>query len=577
MYAAALTEGPSIPRWLLWLARAVTLGLAVLYVVRPDLVRGGSPALPTVWEMLDRRIVLAWAAGAARAAAIETVRWVPIGLFARLALGWRPRWIARVGLGWAPALTVVGLVAAVCSFRDATAMGLLDAGTALVGGLVGVWAGSALLGGRRALKWFVPKLGGAVLVLAVVAAGLGHFALTPGQPAIDEEPPSGTDRVRLAEMARAPKDAAGLRTLRLTGGDIGHLIAWRWPPDDRPWRVRVTFVADRALLELSTPFPLGGRTLATSALLGGSIRRGALKLELQALQVGKVGVPVALARPFFRRVVDRARSDPDVRRLLTNAESARVTDSGVELRGRRPALDQGLVARLAGVGAPRTTSLPDLSAHLANLLAAAESAGSGDVLFVALVRSGFAFARARSASGDPVEESRAALLALSLVLGHTRLEQLMGRVLDDATRRTAREITARASMRDRHDWSRHFTVSAALALLGAPDLSDMGGVLKEELDSQGGSGFSFGDLLADRAGTTLAATATRDRQTASRLQERLAAGVLAEDLLPDPTGLVEGLDAEELAARYGGVDGAAYRAVVADIEARIAELAIYRQ
>jgi hypothetical protein len=577
VYAAALADRASTPRWLIWLARAATLGLAALYLLRPDLPTGAWPPLPSVWDLSDREIVLAWAASVARAAVIDLARWVPLGLFARLALGGRSRWIARVTLGWVPALAIVLAVAAASRVLEVGAIGPVRASTALAGALVGVWAGSALLAGARACAWFVPKLAGAVVVLALIAAGIGHLALTPPEDAIDEAAPSVADRVRLARMFETLPNEAGLRTVRLGGADIGHLIAWRWPPDQRRWRVQITFVSDRALVEVSTPVPLGGRVLAVSVLLDGAVRRGALELEVEALGVGRLDVPVALVRPFLRRAVDHARSDRDVQRLLVNAESARVAASGLEVRGRRPALDQALLSRLAGVGAPGVTSLPDLRENVTQLLGAA-AAGAGDALFVALLRAGFAHAQARTraADADPVEANRGVLLALGLVLGHTQLEQLTGPVLDDAQRRAAREIAGRASMRDRSDWSRHFTVSAALALLGAPDLSDVGGVLKEELDARGGSGFSFADLLADRAGTTLAVAATRDQDTAGRLQGRLAAGVAIEDLLPDPGGLAEGLEAAVLAERYGGVGGAAYRAVALDLEARIARLPIYR-
>ena len=58
--------------------------------------------------------------------------------------------------------------------------------------------------------------------------------------------------------------------------------------------------------------------------------------------------------------------------------------------------------------------------------------------------------------------------------------------------------------RRRADWTRHFTLSGGLTVMSAVGPSDAAGLLKEELDADGGSGFSFGDLMADRAGTTFA-------------------------------------------------------------------------
>ena len=64
-------------------------------------------------------------------------------------------------------------------------------------------------------------------------------------------------------------------------------------------------------------------------------------------------------------------------------------------------------------------------------------------------------------------------------------------------------------MRGREDWARHYALSAALAVLEHPLVSDAAGLMKEELDAlTHGSGFSFGDLAADRAGVRFADAAT---------------------------------------------------------------------
>ena len=66
-----------------------------------------------------------------------------------------------------------------------------------------------------------------------------------------------------------------------------------------------------------------------------------------------------------------------------------------------------------------------------------------------------------------------------------------------------------SQLRGRPDSARHFWVSAAVTALVGDVVSDAAGLLKEELDAgEGGSGFSFGDLMADRAGTEFARAAT---------------------------------------------------------------------
>ncbi|MHC4581849.1 MAG: hypothetical protein ACYS14_10355, partial [Planctomycetota bacterium] len=98
-----------------------------------------------------------------------------------------------------------------------------------------------------------------------------------------------------------------------------------------------------------------------------------------------------------------------------------------------------------------------------------------------------------------------------------------------------------------------------------------------ELDAgRGGSGFSFADLLADRAGTTFALRATRDAASAFAMQDRLARGFRIEEFFPPAADLPEGIPDAELQWRYGGVGGRAYNQLIDEIERRIAACAAYR-
>ena len=105
-------------------------------------------------------------------------------------------------------------------------------------------------------------------------------------------------------------------------------------------------------------------------------------------------------------------------------------------------------------------------------------------------------------------------------------------------------------------------------------MSDMLGVLKEELDGgEGGSGFSFGDLAADRAGTTFAALATLDDRAALAVQRWvLEPGSDLQLLMPEAYDLPENLTDVEFARQFDGVNGPRYRTMLQEIERRIAAL-----
>jgi hypothetical protein len=102
------------------------------------------------------------------------------------------------------------------------------------------------------------------------------------------------------------------------------------------------------------------------------------------------------------------------------------------------------------------------------------------------------------------------------------------------------------------------------------------GLSKEMMDSTpGGSGFSFIDMAANKAGIRLAVAATRDSAAAHRVQDRLASGVAVADILPAVTELPEGIPRGEFQARFGGLGGAETQRLLEEINRRITALGIY--
>jgi uncharacterized protein YfiM (DUF2279 family) len=181
----------------------------------------------------------------------------------------------------------------------------------------------------------------------------------------------------------------------------------------------------------------------------------------------------------------------------------------------------------------------------------------------------FALARQRAESGQSADrESRSALLALALVANPGALNELV-----PASRRWAPVRPMLVLLRGRQDTPLHFLISAVLAAEGGGPLSDAIGVYKEVSDSRGGSGFSFNDLAADRAGTRLGLHARRDPQA---VLQRLAAPLSDDDLLPDVSDLPEDMPEPVFKRRFGGVDAPAYREVLAGIEQRLDRLPLLR-
>jgi uncharacterized protein YfiM (DUF2279 family) len=194
----------------------------------------------------------------------------------------------------------------------------------------------------------------------------------------------------------------------------------------------------------------------------------------------------------------------------------------------------------------------------------------------------FALARERSREGDPVAENEALILAVATYFGSHRFAALTGAPSSTSSSASSSALGLRRrgaiTLAGRTDLRLHFAISAGIEVLSNRDISIAVGELKEILDTErGGSGFSFTDLAADRAGVRLALTATASPQSARRVQEALAAGVSESAFFPAIEGLEDGLSRTTFERVYGGVEGARYRELVAEIDRRIAALPAHRR
>jgi hypothetical protein len=298
-----------------------------------------------------------------------------------------------------------------------------------------------------------------------------------------------------------------------------------------------------------------------------------LSLGDPRLRLGRLTFPRAPLRWLCPIVTALLQTDRRARPVLAGVARLDIGPGWVTVTYRRMERPPGLLASLIwGEGSNEEMRLA-VKSHVARLLHAAPGLPGGERRLGAAVEVAFAWARERSATGSPVRENRAALLALGILLGHPRLEEFVGQVVEERDRRLA---LTRPTLRGREDWTQHFFVSAALTVLSAQAPSDAIGLFKEELDAGGGSGFSFGDLMADRAGTTFALLATGDEATARAIQDRLAGGFRVDDFFPEAADLPENIQDAELQSRYGGVGGPLFRAYAAEVERRLWSCPAYR-
>jgi len=548
--------------------------------VRSVIAGGRRPAADAPFHLRDVLEPSAWLAELTAAGLPGLVEALPLGLLLGLAT-WVPKSernaARRVGvwlLGAAVVVLFLGVEGRRCPAVTSLWMPLAAYG-------FGEWVGATLARGRRATWRLVPKLGLLLLMLAAGSALLWGLAFdSAGLPF---EPPRVTsaETRRLADVFGGAHAARGeWKRVRLAERDLDVIAALVLAQLPLEGKAKLTLSEGRIETHLSLAAPCrvpGMRYVNIRAMLAPKVSGGRLGSDLERVRVGRLWVPTAFVRGLFARVVSAVHNDPDLGEIAGIVDSVQVKRDGLEVVYRPDELSdrvfRSLLARMERApDTGRTTAI-----YFRHLVAAADRLPEGDRRFAGFVRTAFALASKRSGASDPVLESRAAILALGILLGHARVEDLVGPVTDRQLRLEARRRVGKVTLRNRRDLPRHFFVSAALALVSNEAVSDGAGLFKEELDAgEGGSGFSFADLLADRAGTQFALAATRDARCARAMQERLAKGFAIEEVFPVAADLPEGISRNELRTEYGGVGGVRYAQIVAEIERRLRTCAALR-
>ncbi|MDN5835877.1 MAG: hypothetical protein L0H12_00835 [Nitrosospira sp.] len=322
-------------------------------------------------------------------------------------------------------------------------------------------------------------------------------------------------------------------------------------------------LADRsATLRLSLPlhgYPLNGYLNLEATL----VETPGLP-QLQSVHIGKLSLPDALTDMLVPQLVRWLRHSPEYRTGLDALRLVKMSpdelsifyrwEGGFPHEVRASVIDKGERERLL-----RYQSL-----------LAANSRQNGAKVSLAEILSPLArLAAKRSVNGDALAENRALILVATFHVLDISLERLVPEAA--AWPRPTRQTV---TVDGRDDFAKHFMISASIAAFADTVLSDAVGLYKEVEDSRYGSGFSFNDIAADRAGTKFGEKAVADEASAQRLQHRVASGLSDSDLMPPWSDLPEFMSESEFKRRFGGIDAPAYRKMMREIERRVADMPV---
>ena len=180
----------------------------------------------------------------------------------------------------------------------------------------------------------------------------------------------------------------------------------------------------------------------------------------------------------------------------------------------------------------------------------------------------------RRKRSSAVAENRAVIWALTIYFSYGAFEALVGDLV--SSQRALVRPPSGVTLGGRWDLMAHFIYSAGITLATRQGIGIAAGEFKELLDSgNGGSGFSFADLAADRAGVQFVTAAIASEPTAQKLQQSIVANNNEDAFFPDISGLAEGLSEVQFRRLYGSTQSESYRQQLALIDGRIARLPVY--
>jgi hypothetical protein len=544
------------------------------------------------WDLQDSHRLVALVVATTLAWFMDLARFIPVGFLTICALRQNPSRRARLvtagtaliaGIGCAAWIQLVG------SWRSGNAPSLLGLVAPVIGCLVGIGAGRYWRSGQRSHRPLAMKLAVLGLLLGGTVAGMIALAFESRplsfEPAtlVSEEKVRILDTLRQANPRRIPPGTT--RSLVLTRHEIDVLLAWGLSVGSAHRKAMVTLADRSATLTASLGLPLAGDRrwyLNTRCRCRPVMDDGVLRVDLERLRVGRIEVPGMLLKLVSVLANAQLRRDPRTRPIIAAFKDVSVGNETISVICARMDLPKGYRDEVFGSLGPDENVQKAVVVQLRHLFQIADSRPPREERFAFFLTEAFAMARERSQAGDPVVENRAAILALGYLLGHPRLGEFLGPDLPTNLSSEARHAFADAPIRGRKDWTKHFFITSSLTVLSTMQLGLEAGLLKEEIDAVGGQragasyGLSFTDLLADRAGTVFAKTATSDADAARAIQERLARGFAVDDFFPPAADLPEEIPLNRFEQEYGGVGGEGYRKIIAEIDRRVAGCAAYQ-
>lgn len=359
--------------------------------------------------------------------------------------------------------------------------------------------------------------------------------------------------------------------LTLTGRDLALVLHYLLK--NQP-KVSANITLDQQSLTLRMSWLLPKNPMGRFVNISATIRQAGYDLsqmKLTSLSIGKIPVPTWLAEPIIKQIHRRALKDSHYETLYRSVTGLTVSETGVSI-------DYRWATRLAGI--IKNYALPHNKEAKKRFAAYAEQIAwlskryrYRGISLARVFNSLLLTARSRSADDqDAAEENKTLLVVLGTYISGQNVTSFLNKAQQD----TLTVYPMYLRLNGRRDLMLHFVISAAVTATSGTGLANFIADFKEISDSLGGSGFSFADLAADKAGIAFSQYAVSPA-TATKLHDFIQLNGLREhDLMIATRDLKEGLQQEQFEKLFINTESPEYRKINQSINQQLRELPLYQ-
>ncbi|MBX2989728.1 MAG: hypothetical protein KF749_01020 [Bacteroidetes bacterium] len=326
---------------------------------------------------------------------------------------------------------------------------------------------------------------------------------------------------------------------------------------------RITLEEEKLVLTASVQLP--SNPIGKYANIEASVVESGSGLQLKSLRIGSLPLPAWVANRLIQFGIGELQKHVKYSVATDMVKKVDISSGTLEVAYE---WQDGLPDRLRNVFVTQQEQ-ERLQAYHSLLVETIRPLSGKNIPLTNLLIPIFSLSQERSLRGDAIAENRSAILLLATYVTGRGFHRLV-----PASREWPQPSRYTVTLNGRDDLAKHFIVSAAIAAHAGSPLSDAIGLYKELSDAKGGSGFSFSDICADKAGTRFGEMAARSAVSARELQDRLKGGTV--DLIPATLDLPDFLSKQVFARRFGGPGDQRYEELMQEIDRRIDLLTLYQ-